>query len=175
MAIDLRASQLEAGFLKKALRTRGLPEDFGQAIAFLAGQIRDHDHLAQMLTSMEAADRVDFLESVRPHLKFRAKPLDVYVSAMGQRAEREQWPTQGPDGKLKAFKPAVDVATAEKAIANALAERHLTLTCSKCLTFDSFPMIGLETAVDVRRKALAAGWTLHPQEICPTCPSSRPQ
>ena len=175
MPIDLRASQLEAGFLKKALRSRGLPEEFGQAIAFLAGQIRDHDHLAQMLTSMEATDRVDFLESVRPHLKFRAKPLDVYVSAMGQRAEREQWPVQDAEGKLHEFKPAADVATAEKAIAQAIASRTLNLTCSKCLTFDSFPMIGMETAVDVRRKALAAGWTLHPKEICPTCPSTRPQ
>lgn len=179
MPVDLRANELEAGFLRRALRSRGLPENFKDAIAFLARQIRDHDHLAQMLTSMEADDRVDFLESVRPHLKFAAKPLDSYISAMGQRAEREQWPTQDAEGKLHAFQPARDISStvqdAENAIARNLARRTLTVKCVKCTAQETFYMIGKETAVDVRRKALTAGWVLHPQEICPICPtSSRP-
>jgi len=168
----------DAKALTKLLGRRGLPTDFNEAIAQLARTIRDHEHFERILSGIDPAERHDFYEAVAPHLRFKAKPLDVYVSDAGQRAERDQLPTMGPDGAVREFRPGCDVATlnraAEDAIAKALAERTLTLTCKRCPRQESFPAIGRETKVDAILKARKAGWVYHfkakvPYETCPDC------
>lgn len=179
--VDLAATRQEAGFIGKLLKRCGLPTDLGAAIAALAGTIRDHKHFENLLTSVSAADRQDMYDAIKPHLRFRAKPLDVYIAGVGQRAEREQWPTVAPDGSLKAFKPALDVASIKKDVENMIAaqmaKRTLTLFCTKCTAQESFHAIGEETRVAVVMRARKAGWiydyTVDPgREICPKCPTS---
>lgn len=167
----------EAAFLKGTLRRHGLPTDFRVCIAQLAKTIRDHAHFERLLTSAEPDFRLDFYETVRPHLKFEAWPLDRYVASAGQKAEREQLPVMGSDGKLQHFHKPEIIVDAEAAIANSLAKRALTLTCSKCTFEQTFYAIGEETNVDVILKARAAGWIYDylasaPVEICPSCPTS---
>lgn len=153
------------------LKRRGLPASIGEAIAMLAGTIRDHKHLEQLLTSCSGEERAMLYESVRPHLKFIAKPLDVYISHVAHKAEREQWPVM-IDGKMTEFRSAQDVATANKGIADAVKQKTLTLVCGRCTQREEFPQIGKETAVDVVIKARKLGWvynvTTH-TETCPKC------
>jgi len=181
MIPDLGASRNEANFVQGMLKRYGLPTDIGGAIAALAGTIRDHKHLEGLLTKTGAADRQELYDSLVPHLRFTAKPLDVYIASAGQRAEREQWPILGPDGNLLPFKPAADVSSVTKDVqdmlASAMAKRTLTLTCSKCLHEETFFAIGEETRVAVVIRARKAGWVYDyvsdpPREICPTCPTS---
>lgn len=181
MSIDLRANQNEAAFVQKALRHFGLPSSIGEAIAGLAKTIRDHVHFERLLTETDGADRQELYDSVVPHLRFSAKPLDVYISDAKHRAERERWPTLGADGQLHPFKPAADVKSIEKAAEDAivadLAARTLTLVCSKCTRIGTFVGIEGETPVQVVMKAREAGWiydylSTPTREICPKCPSS---
>lgn len=169
MPIDLGQNQKTKAFVDRQLKRFGVGS-INDAISALAKTIRDHKHLETFLTSIDSqADRQEVYDSIRPHLRFEAKPLDMYVASANSMAEREQLPILGEDGKLHAFKPAQDVKTVEKMLAAAMADRKLTLTCSKCTEQDEFFQVGLETQVDVRIKALKAGWILVPKELCPKC------
>lgn len=179
--VDLGASRNEGNFIESMLKRRGLALDISGAIAFLASTIRDHKHLETLLTSCDGEERQMLYEGVKPHLRFPAKPLDWYVSRAGQRAEAEQWPTLAENGEFCEFKPACDVSTIEKhaqeAIAADLANRTLTLTCSKCTRQQSFVGVEKETPADVILKARKAGWVhdylaTPAREICPKCPTS---
>lgn len=175
--IDLANSAKEAGFVRSALKRFGLPSDFGAAIAALASTIRDHKHFETVLTSCGPEERQLLYDSCLPHLRFTAKPLDVYVASAGRMAERMQLPVIGPNGELREFRPAQDVRSAEKAIAAELAKKTLTLTCAKCTRKQSFVAVGEETPVDVILKARREGWVYDhiaqpPREICPHCPTS---
>ena len=177
--IDLAQNQASASFITKCLKRLGM-QDIGSAIAALAYTIKDHKHLERVLTDCSGEERQMIYDTIVPHLRFTAKPLDVYVANVGQRAEREQWPVM-LEGQLREFRPATDVSSiekeAEKLIAADLAKRTLTMTCSKCLKQEKFHQIGAETNVDVIIKARQAGW-IHDylsnpaREICPKCPSS---
>lgn len=175
---DIRATQNEAAFISSLLKRFGLPSDIGSAIAALAGTIRDHRHLEQLLTKTEPEERQDLYDSIVPHLRFKAWELDKYVASAGSRAEREQWPVMGTDGRLYEFRPATDVKTiekvAEKAIADELAARMLTVTCYKCLKSQTFTGTDKETPAMIIKKARLKGWFYDlgqefPQEICPDC------
>lgn len=51
-------------------------------LAFMASLIQDHDHLREkLLTEPDTRKRAEKLEAMRPHLSFRASPLDVYEMA----------------------------------------------------------------------------------------------
>ena len=167
--IDFRQNQQSKSFVDRQLKRFGIGS-IGEAIAALAKTIRDHKHLETFLTSIDDLEsRQEVYDSIRPHLRFEAWPLDRYVAAANSMAERQQLPILGEDGKLHAFKPAQDVKTVEKMIAAVVADRRLTLTCSKCTEQDTFFRVGMETAVDVRIKALKDGWILVPKELCPKC------
>lgn len=179
--VDFGNLAREADFLKRTLRRFGLATDFGKAIAMMGGMVRDHRHFETLLTEAGPEIRQELYDSLRPSLKFTAKPLDVYVSDAKQRAEKEQLPVLGPEGQLLPFKPARDASSAfkdaENAIAASLAKRTLTLTCSKCTRQESFYAVGEETPVAVIMKARQAGWIYDymaetPVEICPDCPTS---
>lgn len=169
--IDFAKTQGEAAFLKKALGKFGLPSSVNEAIAALAGTIRDHKHLQRLVTETEPSMRTAFYESVRPHLKFQAKPMDVYIADAKQMADREQLPVIQQDGTLKAYSPPQDVATTEKAMAFAIAKRNLYLTCSVCEKNDVFFTVGTETPVAVVMKARRAGWVYDPVDKTETCPA----
>jgi hypothetical protein len=173
MIPDLAKMRGEEAFLKKAMAKFGIKLNIADAIGALASTIRDHAHFERLITEAEPEMRQEFYDSVRPHLKFRAKPLDVYISDAKQMAEREQLPILA-DGKLLPFKPARDVASsvkdAEQAIARGLAERTLRLTCSKCLVEGIFYQVGAETKVGVMMKVRRAGWVYDPVNETETCP-----
>ena len=57
----------------------------GELRDLLASTIRDHAHFQRLITESDPSMRQEFYDSVRPHLKFRAKPLDVYVNDAGLR------------------------------------------------------------------------------------------
>jgi len=119
--IDFGRLTQQSSFVKGILRRAGLPSDIGEAIAALAKTIRDHKHFETQLTSTDAESRQMLYDALRPHLRFEAKPLDVYVASAGQMAEREQLPVLGEGGKLLPFRPAQDVMTAVLSISSAIA------------------------------------------------------
>lgn len=179
--IDLASTAKEAGFVRKALQRFGLPMDFGAAIAALASTIRDHQHFETVLTSCDPEERQMLYDSCRAHLKFAAKPLDVYVASAGRMAEAMQLPVIDAEGKLHEFAPAQDVSSVEKSAQDSLsaemARRTLVLVCSKCTRQEKFVGIGEETPLDVILKARKAGWVYDyianpAREICPKCPTS---
>ena len=102
------------------------------------------------------------MNPVIPHLRFKAKPLDVYVASAGQRAEREQWAVIDAQGNLQGFKSAADLQSieyaAEQALAKELASRTLSLTCSKCRKQAAFIGISGETPATIIKKARISGW-----------------
>ena len=171
--IDLAKQGKTLEAVQTMLRRRGLPTNIGEANAMLAKQIRDHKHLETILTSCSPEERNMLYETVRPHLKFVPLALDQYVSRAGERAEREQWHVLDEKGQMQEFKPAQDVATAEKAIAKTIQLRTLVLICHKCRAEEQFAQLGAETQVAVRIKALKKGWTLAPQIVCPKCLTSQ--
>lgn len=170
--VDLGANEREWAFVSGMLRRLGLPANPREAVSALARTIRDHKHFETLLTSCGPEERQDFYDAVSPHLRFTAKPLDVYVALAGQMAEREQLPVMDKEGKLHPFQPAQDVQTAQKMLAAAIAAKILTLKCAKCTKEEQFFQVGDETPVAVRKKALQAGWILVPEEICPDCLTS---
>lgn len=167
----------QEAFLRGSLKRHGLPVDFGKAIEALAGTIKDHEQFGYLVMQAEPEFRQDFYDAVRPHLSFRAKPLDSYIASAKQRAEREQLPTIDEAGNLKPFSAAQDASTlrqAEEAISASLAKRTLTLKCSKCTRQSSFSAVGNETPGAVINKARRIGWVYDyksetPREICPEC------
>jgi hypothetical protein len=176
--VDLKKMQREASAVGVMLRRHGLPSDMGEVIALLAGTIRDHRHFQTLLTSVEGEDRHELYESVRPHLRFTANPLDWYISEAGKMAEREKLPILSADGKLLEFRPAQDISSAQKhaqgLLEKALAERTLAMRCGKCTAQETFYGHEGQTRVDVILKARRAGWIYDgtgekPIEICPAC------
>ena len=179
--VDFGALNNEAAFVKKALRKFGLVDDFSKAIGVMGKMVRDHRHFETLITEAPPELRQEVYDSLRPHLRFAAKPLDVYIADAKLRAEREQLPTLAEDGTLQAFRPARDVSTtvkeAQDAIDAAAAKRILTVVCAKCRREDQFFQLFGETAVDVILKARRVGWIYDykadpPVEICPDCPTS---
>jgi hypothetical protein len=176
-SIDLGAQRDQAAFLTGSLKRHGLPLGFGKAIEALAKMIKDHEHFGYLVMQAEPDFRQNFYDAVRPHLRFKAKPIDSYVIAAKDKAEREQLPTIGPDGNLRAFRSAQDASTirgAEDALSASLAKRTLTLKCSRCTRQQSYSALEHETPTAVVRRARLQGWAYDyksetPKEICPEC------
>lgn len=172
MVVDFAKLSGDTAFLKKAMAKFGITLSINDAIASMSATIRDHEHFQRLITEAEPSFRQSFYDSVRPHLKFRAKPLDVYIADAQQMAEREKLPTLMPDGTLREFRPASDVESVQKAMAASIASRHFVLTCSKCTKQETFYAVGLETPVAVIMKARKVGWMYDPvlkNETCPNC------
>lgn len=129
-----------------------------QQLAFV---IEGHDHLRNILKVVKPLERQIAYNALRPHLSFAAKPLDVYVSEMGQIAEREQLPTWDPETYYpKEFKvPEVRLEElAQEAIQQTAHEKaggKLELVCTKCTLAGYFPAKNRKHAYDDARRA---GW-----------------
>ena len=154
---------------RHGLATLENPRGMIAQIGFL---IQDHDHFRRMLTKCEPDQRRAMYESLRPHLSFTAKPLDVYISEAGANAEARQLPTIGPDGQLRPFSPTEVIS---EIVEDAIAKFHLEVTCRKCTKTAVFPGV---RKVDAVQKARDAGWVCDQvgdtkYEICPDCPATR--
>jgi hypothetical protein len=99
-------------------------------------------------------------EALSPHLHFRAKSLEEYISAGKQHAEAAQLPTIEPDGTLKEFVvPVIEEPTVE-----------LWVTCTKCGKEGFFYGDRLADAVHSMRSS--AGWAYDEggnYHLCPEC------
>jgi len=56
----------------------------------LALMISDHERFRKLLVTVEPDKRLEAYEALRPHLRFEAKPLDVYVAEAADIAARSQ-------------------------------------------------------------------------------------
>ena len=174
--VDFAKQEAEAAFIKKLFNRLGIKATVHEAIGYLAATIRDHAHLTSLLVDTEPSMRQELYDSVRPNLKFRPKPLDVYMAEAAQRAEREQLPILDANGNLQPFKPASDGDTlmkeAEDLLLKELATRTLTLKCARCTAEETFVGLDGETRVAVILKARKKGWIYNPvrqDETCPAC------
>lgn len=143
--------------------------------------IRNHEQFRNQLFSVAPEKRKLAYDQLRPHLRFPAKPLDVYEAEMKEMAERKQLPTlregevypvpytPGEVGEKKAK----TVAAVEAAIE---AERkpnkgHIFLVCRQCLFGQAF--VG-ENAAMANKDAFDEGWRMDMDKpMCPKCRKKR--
>lgn len=157
----------------------GQLEDPG-VVAQLGYLVADHDHFRQLLNASEPQLRVDLYNALRPHLRFQAKPLDVYIAELGRRAEEMQLPTVTADGGLAPFK-VQDIVTEPPTLSErdlelqhvnetfkaAFAKKQLEVECGRCLKTETF--YG-EFKQDCVTEARRAGWRYDLttfKELCP--------
>ena len=165
----------EEAILKGKLRRLGIAPDVQEGIKALAPMILNHAQFASIIMAASGDTRQALYDAVRPYLRFRPKPLDVYVAEAGRKAEAERLPTI-EDGKLVAFKPAQDVGSADRvraAMAEEMRKKTLVLKCN-CGREESFHRAWDENSNDVILRARRAGWVCDfksevPREICPEC------
>ena len=153
-------------------------------IARIAPRIVDHEHLTAKLSTVPLQWKGTVYQILKPNLRFKAKPLDWYISSANDRAVREMLPTIQQVERYQAeaaakeqsshveasaqseweFNPqkevyfSRDIAAAENAIAEGLATTVLMLVCAKCTAQAEFRGVGDETPVSVMMKARRAGW-----------------
>jgi len=164
----------------RGLSTLDNPQGLCQQLGFL---VEDDRHFMQMLNKCLPQYRRDMYEALRPHLRFEARPLDVYIAELGMQAEIEKLPTVDADGKFHEYRtPEIRTESPDLAedikdvVEETLAKKHLTVTCRKCTREETFHG---GTRADVIYKLRAAGWTWgvddagEGREICPDCPASR--
>lgn len=138
--------------------------------------IRDHDQFRNQLFSVLPEQRQNAYNSLRPHLRFTAKPLDVYEAEIKQLAERQQLPSyNAATGELVPFKAGsvnLDLLATE-AIRQSRHEKEggLVLVCAKCTSEQLFRAKLRKTA---EKDSHAAGWRSDGQKnYCPKCVPSR--
>lgn len=154
---------------KRELETQLLVRGFSgledpHLIPYLAALITDHEDFVGAMSEVDECKRQDMYDSMRPHLKFKAKPLHWYESRLYERASAgaSRWaPIEIGD---KAYQPVPqDQATSVV----------VTFTCSKCTRVQSFAN---ETVVSAVIDGRTKGWVrdmLNSTEICPKCPAIR--
>ena len=174
----------DSAAIDRMLRSHGLPplSDGGGVLTVLGSLVQDHEHLRSLLARCEPEHRVEMYNALVPTLGFDAKPLDVYMSESGRRAEARKAPTLAADGSLKDFKSGYlssDDAIAQNAVNRAVeagqVQHVLTLMCRKCTKIQEFRGYRKVDAIIAAREA---GWTYDEvagegREICPECPAAR--
>ncbi len=162
------------------LRNRGFAglDEPGALMQQLGFCVADHDAFRSLLTRCEPVERRNMYEALKPHLRFEAKALDVYLAEAGAIAEAKQLPTTDDTGALTAFKR-TDIESESyrlgKAIMDEIGKYKLVLTCKKCTRQEMFSG---NRKIDAVATARGEGWTYDELnstgfEICPTCPGAR--
>jgi hypothetical protein len=127
--------------------------------AQIATLYRTHETFRGLLMSTAPDQRRIAYESLRPHLMFTPKPLDVYESEIKQKAEREQWDVWDGSAYPKSFKvPEISLdELAQDAIRQNLHEKQggLILTCAKCTVQGYFQA---KKRKEAERDSYKAGW-----------------
>jgi hypothetical protein len=153
--------------------------NLNQQIAFF---IRNHEQFRNQLFSVEPEKRKLAYDQLRPHLRFPAKPLDVYEAEMKEIAEQKQlptlregevYPTPYKPGEV-GTKPKIEVA-AEKAIEREAKQEdatgHIFLVCRYCLFGQAF--VG-ENRKAANADAFDEGWRMDGEKpLCPKCCKKR--
>jgi hypothetical protein len=129
--------------------------------------VDNHRHFADLLKVCEPVLQRKMYEAISPHLRFRAKSLEEYISAGKQHAEAAQLPTIEPDGTLKEF-----VVPVVPVIEDLIEDPTVTLwvTCVKCGKEGFFYGERLADAVHTMRSS--AGWAYDEggnYHLCPGC------
>jgi hypothetical protein len=62
--------------------------------------VQDHEHLRSLLVRCEPENRSAMYDSLKPYLRFKAKPLDVYIAESADRAARQDLPTIDETGNI---------------------------------------------------------------------------
>lgn len=135
---------------------------------------KDHDEFRKLLDKAPPERRRRAYEMLAPHLRFSAKPLDVYIAENQNEAERKQLPVIGLGGKLLPFKrPEIESEEhfLEKVLAAKMLEYHLTVICRRCAATETFHG---GRKIDAIADARNAGWGYEEigekgMEICPKC------
>jgi hypothetical protein len=157
----LPRTETESNAINRVLRAWGLPSlDHPGVIAHFGGMVQDHQHFTELLKACEPALRRDMYEAMSPHLHFKAKPLDEYITAAKEHAEAAQLPTIEADGTLKAFAiPEIDVP-----------EFELWVQCSKCEREGFFYGERRADAIfELRRSGWAFDESVMQKHICANC------
>jgi hypothetical protein len=127
-------------------------------VAQIAFCIAGHDQFRGMLLSVMPDKRKFAYETLRPHLRFTPKPLDVYEAEGKRLAEEKQLPTWDGSAYPKPYKPG-EVESPEyrlkKVAEKALSKGVLTIQCKRCLVQEEFPALKRNDAL---YDAYKAGW-----------------
>jgi hypothetical protein len=124
-----------------------------------------HDSFRGLLMSTTPDQRKIAYEAIRPHLRFVAKPLDVYEREIKEKAEREKWDIYDGTAYPKPFKTG-EIESAEykldKVAQEAIeatewekAKGALEMVCTKCTIAQWFPAAKRREAL---KAAHDAGW-----------------
>lgn len=167
----------EKGKIDRELRRMG----FGglndpNLVVGIAFYIQSHEKFRSMLFAVMPEERRKAYEAIRPHLRFAAKPLDVYEAEIKELAERNQLPTYNPKtGELIPMKVGevnLDLLATEAIRQN----RHekeggLLLTCCKCTVQEVFRA---KLRKQAEKEAHQAGWRSDgAKSFCTKCVPSR--
>jgi len=126
-----------------------------------------HDSFRGLLMSTMPDQRRLAYESLKPHLRFVAKPLDVYEREIKEKAEREQWdvidrdnphfpqPFKVGEVESEEYKLAKLASEAIEANEHEKAKGILELCCTKCTVIARFPAPKRNQAA---KAAHNAGW-----------------
>ena len=173
------------------LRKHGLGQLGDPGLVAQLGYLIDDDaEFSRLLNICEPEERRSMYESLKPNLRFKARPFDEYLAEWREQAEVRQLPVVQPDGTMRAYNVpdihTVDTAihtvdtermqkSIEASIAESVAHYHLILTCRRCTFQEAFPGVNKPEALE---RARAAGWVhVHgPEstgyEVCPGCVTS---
>src|SRR5215813_10177123 len=135
----------EKSAINRMLQSHGLGqlEDRAGLMAQLGFLVQDHEHLRSLLVRCEPENRSAMYDSLRPHLGFTPKPLDVYIAESAERAASLDLPTIDEAGNVN-FRPTLtyevggDLAAAQAAVNEAFAKHHLMVTCGSCMKQETF-------------------------------------
>ena len=136
----------------------GRLEDGAGLMSQLGFLVEDHEHLRSLLARSEPENRSAMYDSLKPYLRFTPKPLDVYIAESADRAARQGLPTIDSTGNIHFNEPPTyelgsDLAVAQAAVNEMIANRHLTVTCRKCTKTETFSGVRKADAVQAARDA----------------------
>ena len=161
--------------INRMLMSHGLGRlEYGAGlISQLGFLVQDHEHLRSLLARCEPENRSTMYDSLKPYLRFPAKPLDVYMAESAERAASQNLPTHFNEPLTPELGP--DVAAAQAAVNDSFAKHTLIGTCRSCTKQEAFTG---DTKYDAIVNARLAGWVYYeidgqPREICPDCPAVR--
>ena len=162
----------DRGRVDRELRRLGFGGlDDPNLIASIAFFIKSHEQFRGQLFSVLPEQRRHAYEVLRPHLKFVAKPLDVYEAEMKEMAERQQLPGyDDATGQLVPFKAGsveLDLLATE-AIRQEKHEKgggQLEMVCRKCTKAQYF---AAKLRKEAEKQAKDRGWRSDGQHCyCP--------
>ncbi len=138
----------------------------------IASLYRTDDSFRGLLMSTAPDQRRIAYEALKPHLSFKAKPLEDYETETKLKAEREQWDVYDGTHFPKPFDSTSKLSKfAEQAIARDWREKGakgiFSLVCRACTFEQSWKVKRRTSAIKLAR---ADGWMINGKEtLCRAC------